>query len=138
MDITLVRSSAQRKNPRLVIFTIEGRQGSVQFFRTLFAKDAVPARLTLTGTFAEPKVKETSEQRKARLKALPKLTPQEKLVKMEQRIAQMKAKLAAAPAPSVAAPVVTAVPPAPAMATPVPTLRAASSTPAKVAPRGKK
>ena len=68
-NITLIRSTNQRKNPRLVIFTIEGRQGSVQFFRTLFAKDGVPAKLTLTGTFAPPRVKETTEERKARLKA---------------------------------------------------------------------
>jgi hypothetical protein len=100
MDLTLVRSTTQRKNPRLVIFTIEGRPGSVQFFRALFAKDAVPARLRLTGEFAPPKVKETPEERKARLKALPKLTPEQKLAKMEQRLAKMKAKLAAAPAPT--------------------------------------
>jgi hypothetical protein len=96
MDINLVRSPKQRKNPRLVIFTIEGRPGSVQFFRTLFPKD-MPARLTLSGEFAAPKVKETPEQRKARLKALPKLTPAERLARMEKRVANMRAKLAAAP-----------------------------------------
>ena len=81
MDITLVRSNSQRKNPRLVIFNIEGRAGSVQFFRTLF-QDAVPAKLTLIGEFAPPKVKETPEERKARLKALPKLTAAERVAKM--------------------------------------------------------
>jgi hypothetical protein len=96
MDIALVRSTSQRKNPRLVVFKIEGRPGSVQFFRTLFPNDEVPATLTLTGDFAAPKVKETPEQRKARLKALPKPTAAEKLTKMEARLAKMKAKLAAA------------------------------------------
>ena len=97
MEITLVRSAAQPKNPRLVVFKIDGRPGSVQLYRTLFAKDAVPARLTLTGEFAEPKAKETPEERRARLKALPKLTPAERLAKMEERLAKMKARLAAAP-----------------------------------------
>lgn len=69
----------------------------MQFFRTLF-NDAVPAKLTLTGDFAAPKVKETPEERKARLKALPKATPAGRLAKMEASLAKMKAKLAAAPA----------------------------------------
>src|SRR5258705_2813534 len=99
MEITLVRSAAQRKDPRLVIFNIEGRPGSVQCFRALFPKDAVPATLTLAGAFALPKPKETPEERKARLKALPKLTSQQKLAKMEERLAKMKSKLVAAPAP---------------------------------------
>jgi hypothetical protein len=94
------RSTAQRKNPRLVIFNIEGRPGSVQFFRTLFDKDAVPATLRLTGEFAEPRAKLTAEERKARRKAM---TPAERLAQMEKRVAKMKAKLAAeqaAPAPA--------------------------------------
>lgn len=97
--ITLVRSTAPRKDPRLVIYNIEGRIGSVQFLSTLFGGNQVsqgnpPATLTLTGTFAPPKPKETPEERKARLKAI---TPAERLAKMEARIAKMKAKLAAAP-----------------------------------------
>jgi hypothetical protein len=100
MDLTLLRSTATRKNPRLVIFNIEGRPGSVQFFRALFPQDTahavgVPAKLHLTGEFAPPRVKETPEQRKARLASQPKLTPQQKLVRMEQRLAAMKAQLAA-------------------------------------------
>jgi len=100
MDITLTRSTAPRKNPRLVIFTVEGRPGSVQFFRTLFPMNAVPERLTLTGEFAAPKVKETPAERKARLALLPKLTPAQRLAKMEERVAKMKAALNPAPAPS--------------------------------------
>jgi hypothetical protein len=95
MDITLTRNPAQRKNPRLVIFNIEGRPGSVQFFRALFPLNAVPERLTLIGEFAAPKVKETPEERKARLAAMPKMTPAERLAKMEASVAKMKARLAA-------------------------------------------
>jgi hypothetical protein len=100
MDLTLVRSTTQRKNPRLVIFNIEGRPGSVQFFRALFPKDAIPTKLSLSGEFAAPKVKETPAERKARFAAI---TPAERLAKMEARVAKMKAKLAAeqaAPAPT--------------------------------------
>jgi len=92
MDLTLTRSNAPRKDDRLVIFNIEGRTGSVQFLKTLFAKDGIPATLTLTGTFAPPKAKETKEERKARLAAI---TPAMRLAKMEERVAKMKAKLAA-------------------------------------------
>jgi hypothetical protein len=100
MDITLTRNPAQRKNPRLVIFNIEGRPGSVQFFRALFPLNAVPERLTLIGEFAAPKVKETPEERKARLAAMPKMTPAERLAKMEASVAKMKARLQAAAAPT--------------------------------------
>ena len=94
--ITLVRSTAPRKDQRLVIYNIQGRTGSVQFLSTLFGGSQTdqgnpPATLTLTGTFAAPKPKETPEERKARLKAI---TPAERLAKMEARVAKMKAKLA--------------------------------------------
>ena len=98
MVINLTRSTAPRKDARLVIFNLEGRTGSVQFLKTLFNKDAIPATLTLTGEFAAPKVKETPAERKARLALLPKLTPAERVAKMEERLANMKAKLVA-PAP---------------------------------------
>ena len=104
MEITLARSTAQRKNPHLVMFKIDGRPGSVQFFRALFPKDAVPAQLRLTGEFAPPKVKETPEERKARLKALPKPTAAERLAQMEARVAKMKAKLQTSPAPTTGVP----------------------------------
>src|SRR5262245_58105812 len=95
--ITLVRSTAPRRDPRLVIYKLEGRTGSVQFLSTLFGgnqKDQgnPPTTLTLTGTFAAPKPKETPAERKARLAAI---TPAERLAKMEERVAKMKAKLAA-------------------------------------------
>jgi len=90
VDITLTRSNAPRKHDRFVIYKINDRPGSVQFLKTLFENDAVPTTLTLTGTFAAPKIKETPEQRKARIKSLPKPTPAERLAKLEQRIARLK------------------------------------------------
>ena len=95
--LTLTRSTAPRKDPRLVIYNIEGRTGSVQFLSTLFGGTQVsqgnpPEKLTLSGTFAPPRAKETPEERKARLAAI---TPEQKLAAMEAKIAKMKAKLAA-------------------------------------------
>lgn len=104
--LTLRRSTAARRDQRLVIYNIEGRTGSVQFLSTLFGgsqKDQgnPPERLTLTGTFAPPKPKETAEERKARLAAI---TPEQRLAKLEQRVAKMKAKVAAAPTAAAPAP----------------------------------
>ena len=104
MVINLTRSTAPRKDARLVIFNLEGRTGSVQFLKTLFNQDAIPATLTLTGEFAAPKVKETPAERKARLALLPKLTPAERVAKMEERLANMKAKLVTTKADSTKAP----------------------------------
>lgn len=105
-DLKLVRSTADRKNKRLVIYNIEGRTGSVQFLSTLFGGDQnsqgnPPESLTLSGEFAEPKApkaKETPEERKARLAALPKPTLAEKVAKAEERAAKLREKLAKAAA----------------------------------------
>ncbi len=99
MDITLVKSNAPRKSDRLVIFNLEGRTGSVQFLKTLFGS-SVPATLTLSGEFAEPKIKvakvaETKEERKARLAAVLKPTLAERVARAEERTAKLKAKLQA-------------------------------------------
>jgi len=113
LEITLVRSSAARKDPRLVIYNIEGRTGSVQFLSTLFggtqtSQGNPPERMTLVGEFAPPRVKETPAERKARLALLPKLTPAEKIAKAEERLAKMKMALVAGST----APAEKAVPPA--------------------------
>jgi hypothetical protein len=98
MDINLVKSNAVRKDDRLVIFNFgDGRKGSVQFLRTLFGEE-IPTELTLSGEFSEPrtpKAKETAEERKARLKLLPKLTLEEKVAKAEEKAAKLRQKLAA-------------------------------------------
>jgi hypothetical protein len=98
MEITLTRNTT-RKSDRPV-YNIAGRKGSVQISsKALF--DKVPDTLTLVGTFAAPKAKETPAERKARLAAI---TPAERLAKMEERLTKMRAKLAAAPAAEKAVP----------------------------------
>ena len=79
--ITLTRSTAPRKDQRLVIYNIEGRKGSVQFLSTLFGSNQTAQgnplpTLTLTGVFAPPPKKETPEERKARLAAI---TPEQRI-----------------------------------------------------------
>ncbi len=105
MSLTLVRSNAARKSQRLVIYNIQGRRGSVQFLSTLFGGDQdsqgnPPETLVIEGQFAPVKEriareKESPEQRKARLAALPKLTLAEKVARQEEKTAKMKAKLVA-------------------------------------------
>lgn len=109
-SITLTRSNTERKNPRLVIYNIEGRTGSVQFLSTLFggsqdSQGNPPETLTLNGDIPdakprEVKVQETKEQRKARLAALPKPTLAEKFQKSQERTEALRAKLAAMQAPA--------------------------------------
>ena len=95
-DIT--RKGTGRKN-RLVVFTIDGRQGNVYFAPGLFAKDAVPAALKIEGEgFSDPKapkVAETKEERKARLAAMPKPTLAEQIAKADAKAAKLRAKLEA-------------------------------------------
>jgi hypothetical protein len=103
MEIVLKRSDAPRKTNRLVIYNLEGRNGSVQFLSTLFGgsqKDRgnPPETLTLVGDFAEPKqpkVKLTKEERKALRANAPKPTLADKLAKAQARMDALKAKLAA-------------------------------------------
>lgn len=108
MELTLTRSEAPRKSKRLVIYNIDGRKGSIQFLSTLFGGSQndvgnPPAQLKLVGEFAEPKQpkpKETPEERKARLAALPKPTLEEKVKKAEERAARLREKLAKASNPA--------------------------------------
>lgn len=99
-QITLVRSTATRKDARLVIYNIEGRKGSVQFLGSLFEGGAAgaPERLTLNSdvSFAQPRVakpKETPEERKARLAALPKPTIEQQIAKAEEKARKLREKL---------------------------------------------
>ncbi len=99
MDITLTLSKKPRKSTRIVIY--ESPLNSVQFLRTAFGA-TLPETLTLSGDgFAEPKaakVKETKEERKARLAALPKPTLAEKVAAAQKRADALREKLAAASA----------------------------------------
>lgn len=95
MQITLNRSTATRKDERLVIFEYaDGRAGQVQFLRSAFP-EAIPDTITMEGDFAErvvktPKTKLTKEERAA----LPKPTLAEKLQAAEARAQKLRDKLA--------------------------------------------
>jgi len=71
-------------------FSIEGRSGSVHFFRKLFPQDAVPNKLTSVGTFAPVETGTTTGAFGGHAEA-------ERLAKLEERLARMKAKVQAAP-----------------------------------------
>jgi hypothetical protein len=109
MDLNLIKSTAARKSQRLVIYTIEGRRGSVQFLSTLFGGDQTSqgnprATLVLRGEFAKP---EADEERKARLANRPKLTEVEKIANLEAQLAKRKAALttgSSTPTPTPTAP----------------------------------
>lgn len=95
--VTLTRRTKERKNDKLVIFELAGRpELSVQFHRSAFPEQ-IPTSISITADLAPARVakaKETPEERKARLKALPKPTLEEKARKAEERAAKLKEKLA--------------------------------------------
>jgi len=102
--IALKRNDGPRKNARVAVFDVEGRKSAVTFPKSLFG-DNVPTDLMLQSDapFAEvkaPKPQETKEERKARLAAMPKLTPEQKLAKLKERTAKLEAKLAKASEPA--------------------------------------
>lgn len=97
--ITLTLNEAPRKSERLIFYT-GGHIHTVQFLKTAFPEGVPPKTLTITGNFAEvpapkvPRAKETPEERKARLAAMPKLTLAEKVAKAEKRAQELREKLA--------------------------------------------
>jgi hypothetical protein len=97
MNVTFTRSDAKRRSNMIVFAAPEGHRGSVRVSKSLFAKDSIPQELTLENpALAEPrKPREamTAEERKAARKAQPKLTPAEKVAKLEQRLANARRKL---------------------------------------------
>ena len=97
--LKLTRSDKTRKT-LMVVFTVDGRPGSVRFAKSLFVDQQPPATLSITDdTFAGPRKQETKEERKARLAAMPKLTTEQQLAKLEAKVAKMKATLAATTTP---------------------------------------
>lgn len=92
-DITFTRNTAARKS-LAEVYTAEGYPGSVRFSKTLFVNKTAPDSITISNpAFAGPRVKETKEERKARLKAMPKLTDAQKLEKIEAKAAKLRAKV---------------------------------------------
>ena len=102
-QINLTRSDKQRST-QMVVYTVDGRPGSVRFSKTLFKDKNAPEKVTLvTEAFAgpkEPKRQETKEERKARLAALPKPTAAEKVARMEAKLAKLRQKVASEQAPA--------------------------------------
>lgn len=98
MVISLTRDNKARKS-NAVTYTAAGYNGSVRFSKSFFADKTGPESLTLDSeTFAaarQPRAKMTPEERKAARAAAPKLTPAEKLAKIEERAAKLRAKIAA-------------------------------------------
>lgn len=92
-DITFTRNTAARKS-LAEVYTAEGYPGSVRFSKTLFVNKTAPDAITISHpAFAGPRVKETKEERKLRLKNAPKLTDAEKLEKIEAKAAKLRAKV---------------------------------------------
>jgi hypothetical protein len=98
MNLSLVRNDKQRKS-NAVTYNVAGYAGSVRFSKSFFADKTGPASFTLdSDQFGEPRKTRatmTAEERKAARANAPKLTPAEKLAKIEERAAKLRAKIAA-------------------------------------------
>lgn len=93
--ITLTKDTKARKTSSIV-YTSPELRGGVRLVKTAFANGTPDDTIQLTGNFAAPKPVETKEERKARLKAMPKMTLAEKIAKREASLNALKAKAAAA------------------------------------------
>lgn len=91
-QVTFTRSDTKRRSNMLVFLAPEGRRGSLRISKSLFTKDKVPTTLTVENpAFAEAKKAResmTKEERKAARAAQPKLTPAQKVAKLEERLAK--------------------------------------------------
>lgn len=97
--ITLTLDPKTRKSTSLVFKLPAGVRGSVRIAKTAFPGGVPPTSLNLQSdsdsAFAQPKAKLTAEERKALRKDQPKLTPAQKLAKLQERAAKLQAKIAA-------------------------------------------
>lgn len=100
--VALTLDPKTRKSTSVVFKLPSGIRGSVRIAKTAFPGGVPPASLSLTSdaenAFAQPKAKLTPEQRKEARKNAPKLTPEQKLAKLNERAAKLQAKIAAAAA----------------------------------------
>ncbi len=98
ITISLTKDTKARKS-NAVTYTAPGYAGSVRFSKSFFADKSGPASMTLSdesfGAARVAKAKLTAEERKALRASQPKLTPAEKLAKIEERAAKLRAKIAA-------------------------------------------
>lgn len=94
--VELTRSDKDRSTLMTVYFVPGRPNTSVRFSKTLFPNSEPPATIEfLPGIFGvarASKIKETAEERKARLRALPKPTTAERLAKLEEKLTKMRAK----------------------------------------------
>lgn len=101
MEIVLSLDTKARKSSA-VVYSGEGLRSGVRIAKSAFANKTAPTTITIVSdSFAQPKVKETKEERKARLAAAPKLTLAEKIAKREASLQALKDKAAKQAAPAV-------------------------------------
>ncbi|HET9536989.1 MAG TPA: hypothetical protein VFP43_16895 [Mesorhizobium sp.] len=91
-EITFTRSDRERKS-QAIVYTADGYAGSARLSKTLFVDKQGPATLTISAAeFKAPRQVETAEERKARLKAMPKPTLQEVIDKRQAALDKLRAK----------------------------------------------
>lgn len=96
--ITLTRDTKARKSTSIVYLS-PNIKGGVRIAKSAFQNGEAPETLDVSSDhFAQPKPKETKEERKTRLATMPKLTLAEKIAKREKQLEALKAKAAAVPA----------------------------------------
>lgn len=102
--ISLTLDPKTRKSTSVVFKLPAGVRGSVRIAKTAFPNGVPPASLSLQSdqenAFAEAKAKLTAEQRKQARKDAPKLSPAQKLAKLQERAAKLQAKIAAEATPA--------------------------------------
>lgn len=109
VNVSITRKDKERKSSS-VVYDIAGYSGkSVRFTRGLFPDKLGPASASITvpdgffGAPSVPRAKMTAEERKAARAAAPKLTPAEKLAKVNERVAKLQATAAKLEAATAAA-----------------------------------
>jgi hypothetical protein len=104
MQITLTKSTKTRKSTS-VVYTAGALRGSARFAKTFFKDGNAPDTIVIdSDAFAEPKKKLTAEERKAARKDAPKLSPAEKLAKLQERSKKLEEKIAKEAAAAAAPP----------------------------------
>lgn len=97
MVVVFNKSGKERKSTSIVYTAANGLRGSLRVSKTFFANGEAPAEISIDSeAFVTPKVKMSAEERKEARKNAPKLTPAEKLAKLQERAKALEAKIAVA------------------------------------------
>lgn len=103
-SVTLTLDPKTRKSTSVVFKLPAGLRGSVRIAKTAFPNGTAPSTLILQSdqenAFASAKAKLTAEERKEARKNAPKLTPAQKLAKLQERAAKLQAKIASEAVPA--------------------------------------